>query len=408
MGKRKEKEEPVYAVPDCKTPKRLTELEEGTGYDDLDEPLYQNLLHEDLADKIAKNTQERVTQAGSFLTSNEGDIVLGLGRTRATGIHQDKEIQEIPQRTEPPPGNSILSGSPAETLQQATVANVPSTNSPEEPGESQEEEITLLERTHMANELKEFANLCRSVGQFKGEKDDDSEAYFNKLERWFKICNWGVDKKARAIAILFDGKAARFYEGLDETTRLNYEQAKKAMTKHFIPNQSHLTKWNNINKMKMKADQSVAEFYDEIRKAATKIEGITDMNLTSIFLNGLPKRLAEKVAEQQPKDLATALEKAKIFESVQLMPSESAAVDQVHQAKQNNRNDWLKEQEEMQKEEQDENNTKKLREINAKFDKQEIFNQQTLGILGRFEAMLQNDREQTKGHTFVGQERINS
>ena len=54
MGKRKEKEEPVYAVPDCKTPKRLTKLEEVTGYDDLDEPLYQNLLYEDLADKVEK------------------------------------------------------------------------------------------------------------------------------------------------------------------------------------------------------------------------------------------------------------------------------------------------------------------------------------------------------------------
>ena len=75
----------------------------------------------------------------------------------------------------------------------------------------------------------------------------------------------------------------------------------------------------------MKADQSVADFHDQIRLDAAKIEGITDLNMLDIFMNGLPKRLGEKVAEQDPPDLASALEKAKLFESVQTPYQDVAA-----------------------------------------------------------------------------------
>ena len=130
--------------------------------------------------------------------------------------------------------------------------------------DNQYEEPVNIETNRMADELKEFSGLQRSVGLFKGGKDEDVEAYFRKLERWFTLCGWDAPKKARTISILLEGKAAHMYEALEANTRADYALAKEEIIKTFRTNQSHLMRWNNINRLRMETGQSVSDFYHQI------------------------------------------------------------------------------------------------------------------------------------------------
>ena len=245
-------------------------------------------------------------------------------------------------------------------------------------------EPIVHEPQRMANndDLKELTGLQRSVGLFKGENEDDIEGYFRKIERWFALCNWDAGKKAKALSILLDAKAAHFYETLDAATRNDYAQTKDILIKTFRINQSHLMRWNNINRLQMQRGQSVGDFYHQLRKQATKIEGISDMNLLNIFLNGLPNKICEKVAEQAPADLASALEKAKLIESVQINKEADSAVGDQNSAKESQRQNWVKTLEGMKSEEQ-----KQIEILKKELKKS---NEQQQEMINRIESKLAN------------------
>ena len=108
-----------------------------------------------------------------------------------------------------------------------------------------------------------------------------------------------------------------FYEACSANIRANYEQLKEATIVHFKSSKSEILRWEELSQIKKLPHQSVAEFYDAIRKKANKIEGVSDKNLLMIFVGGLQNPLKNKVLAYEPNDLKTALEKAKLIESIE-------------------------------------------------------------------------------------------
>ena len=311
----------------------LTKNPRGNNADQEEEPIYQEV--EDDTIRKAKNIKEltaQILRLKDELRDEHKPTTPQEFEHSLEGEGSKEELKLALNAGESARATRSEHSSTSNSLYEEPVDN-PSLNQPHE------EPTTTLGR-NMA-ELKEFSGLQRSAGLFKGGKDEDVEAYFKKLERWFTLCNWDPEKKARSLSILLEGKAAQMYEALETNTRNNYDLAKDEIIKTFRSNQSHLLRWNNINRLRMETGQSVSEFHQQIQRQAAKIDGITDMNLLNIFLNGLPKRLCEKVAEQDPRDLATALEKALLIESVQIHNDIGSAPGAQSQSKEEHRKAWL-------------------------------------------------------------------
>ena len=68
--------------------------------------------------------------------------------------------------------------------------------------------------------------------------------------------------------------------------------------------------------MVKQSDQSVSEFYDDLKEEAESVEGVTDEQLRSIFILGLPKSLRLQVAAQETGTLNEALDKARLYEAL--------------------------------------------------------------------------------------------
>ena len=156
-----------------------------------------------------------------------------------------------------------------------------------------------------------------SIGKFYGESTEDVEKYFRKIERYHVHANYDDAAKRDMLPFGLEGKALDFYEGCSAAIRADYAQVKTAMVNHFKSNKSEIVRWEELSKIKKLPHQSVAEFYDSIRKKADKIQGVTDRNLLMIFMGGLQNPLKNKVAAYEPNDLGTALEKAKLIESIE-------------------------------------------------------------------------------------------
>ena len=144
-----------------------------------------------------------------------------------------------------------------------------------------------------------------AIGKFLGESTEDVEKYFRKIERYHVHANYDDAAKRDMLPFGLEGKALDFYEGCSATIRADYAQVKTAMVNHFKSNKSEIVRWEELSKIKKLPHQSVAEFYDSIRKKADKIQGMSDRNLLMIFMGGLQNPLKNKVLAYEPQDLTS-------------------------------------------------------------------------------------------------------
>ena len=166
------------------------------------------------------------------------------------------------------------------------------------------------------NDLKEITTLGLRPGNFKGTKNEDPEKFVKKFDRLAAYGGWDEAKKLQVFPLLLDDKAFDFYEASSQDTKTNYDALKKAFIAHFEPNKSNLVLWNELKAVTMSADQTIAEYHDELKKKAAKVEGVTDSHLMHVFLSGLPSDYKEHIALQEPNNLKECLQKARLFESI--------------------------------------------------------------------------------------------
>ena len=112
-------------------------------------------------------------------------------------------------------------------------------------------------------------------------------------------------------------KALDFYDNLSDVQKNNYAAVKEDIVNHFKQNKSEFVKWRELNRLKKRSDQTVADFYDNLRYRAGQLNGIPEENLLNIFMNVLDKTLRNKVATHEPLTLNLAKEKARLFENLE-------------------------------------------------------------------------------------------
>ena len=161
--------------------------------------------------------------------------------------------------------------------------------------------------------IETITSLC----SFTGSEGEDVEKFFRQLERLFNQAQYNDERKAEILPFSLKKKALDFYDNLSDVQKNNYATVKEAIVNHFKQNKSEFIKWRELNRLKKRSDQTVAEFYDNLRYRAGQLNGISEDNLLNIFMNGLDKNLRNKIATHEPLTLNLAKEKARLFESLE-------------------------------------------------------------------------------------------
>ena len=154
------------------------------------------------------------------------------------------------------------------------------------------------------NAIEIITSLC----SFSGKEGEEVEKFFRQIERLFNQAQYNDERKAEILPFSLEKKALDFYDNLSEEQKNNYAVAKEAILNHFKHNKSEFIKWSEINRLKKRPDQTVADFYDELRHRAAQLNGISEDNLLMLFMNGLEKPLRNKIATHEPLTLNLAKE----------------------------------------------------------------------------------------------------
>ena len=178
---------------------------------------------------------------------------------------------------------------------------------------------------HIDVRNQEMDNAARSLRdslmglnqeQFSGNKGEDPNAFFVRIDRQANFSGWNDDRKLHAVFLALRGTASDFAETLPAAVKANYEDLKEAITNHFKINKSKVLQWEEIQRFALKDGQSVTSYYDELRKLATSLGGISDEQLLVMFQRGLPRDLKIQVMAKEPRTLNEGLEAARLFEGM--------------------------------------------------------------------------------------------
>ena len=268
------------------------------------------------------HARRNLNVSGSYLFDDKNNILLGNWRGREpkdsfepddTSVREFNEHLDANQQVQL--GLKILA--PDSQISEQSGQTIGSEVAPRDPVSTSVNETNQLgesiEHAMAANDIKAYTSL----GKFLGESKEDVEKYFRKVERFQLQAGWPEDKKAGMVPFGLEGKALDFYETCPVAIRADYNQLRAAIIAHFKSNKSEILRWEELSKTKQKPAQSVANFYDDIRKKADKIQGVTERNLLMIFMGGLQNPLKNKVAAYEPQNLREALEKARLIESIE-------------------------------------------------------------------------------------------
>ena len=281
-------------------------------------PIYQSIPN---VVREIRNQTERLRSESDIFQEGDSQVYdnvdeLHLGGTQGDQLYSD------------PDRNIILTLTPPrrrrENLAQVNRGEYPELNQPEE-GLEQNQGQPLLDQEDLGLEDLEMENAARGLRdsimglnqeRFSGLKDEDPDTFFVRIERHANFSGWDEDRKLHAVFLALRGTASDFAETLPVATKANYDLLKTALTNHFKVNKSKVLQWQEIQDFSLRSGQSVTNYYDELRKLATRLGGISDEQLLVMFIKGLPRDLKIQVMAKEPRTLADGLDAARLFEGM--------------------------------------------------------------------------------------------
>ena len=158
--------------------------------------------------------------------------------------------------------------------------------------------------------------LALRLKNFTGQRGQDVERFFQKFDCLSMALGWDEPRRCLMLPLFLDDKAYCGYEMLAEEERAGYDVVKTEMISQFRENRTKLGLWEELNKLKKKEAQTVTEFCGEVRNSARKVGGVSDEQIKSIFLLGLPAKLRCDVLSHGNLALKQTLEKARLYEAM--------------------------------------------------------------------------------------------
>jgi hypothetical protein len=153
---------------------------------------------------------------------------------------------------------------------------------------------------------------------FEGEreKEDDFEAWFLGLRRYFQLHNYLSNLEAKIPTYHLHKKAAMWWDQLKQVehvneSRITWKKFKKYFYKEYLSEHFYNNKMKEFFKIRL-GSITMAEYENNFLGLLKYVRFIGDQKVKiKIFTSGLPAFYKEKIKYDEPKTLTEAIRKAK-------------------------------------------------------------------------------------------------
>ena len=176
-------------------------------------------------------------------------------------------------------------------------------------------------------------NLKVRPPTYTGSKTDvNIKNFFSKLDKFFISTNLDRDDYTAALGLCLEGDALEVYDSLNRNNDLEYLELKEQLISYFDNEQIELLVRSKIAKRKLRAGESVNEYFHELRRLAVKI-GMSDSELLHAFIEGLPETYAAHIVTSNPESPTEAFNLAKTLEQVKSLYKGKSGLEEIKMAK---------------------------------------------------------------------------
>ena len=173
-----------------------------------------------------------------------------------------------------------------------------------------------MEEDDHNNQPRGFRNIKLRVPQFSGKKTENVKHFLSKFRKYADFQNVEDDDMVEALGLCLESDALEFYDTLMRNNEeIGFEEVQDALITRFDDERIRLVIRAKINKRKLKAGESVTDFFNDIRRMGDKID-LDDESLLFSFINGLSPSAAEIIICQNPTTALDAFQLAKNVEQL--------------------------------------------------------------------------------------------
>ena len=182
-----------------------------------------------------------------------------------------------------------------------------------------EEHERRLERNMEAEARRGIRNIKLRPPQFSGKRNENVKQFFSKFTKYAEHQGIAEEDMVEATSLVLEGDALEMYDSLVRNNAdLDYEGLKDTMIAHYDEDKIDFVVRSRINKRMLKSNESVTDYFNDLRKEAMKID-LGDEALLYAFIEGLPAYMAEHIVCQNPRTPTEALNCAKTLEQIKQM-----------------------------------------------------------------------------------------
>ena len=161
--------------------------------------------------------------------------------------------------------------------------------------------LTLIDALHH-KDLFQYA--------FSGLPSENIHVFFQKFDNYCVNFNKNVAYQLRTLPSLLDKRAYEFYDSLPAETKTDLVSLKEQLIDYFTPQKlPPLFAYERLHKLTM-GDSNVQEYFERLM-AETRHLNLPDVQLTALFVNGLPVHIKNYVRNKNPANLKEALKLAR-------------------------------------------------------------------------------------------------
>jgi hypothetical protein len=148
------------------------------------------------------------------------------------------------------------------------------------------------------------------------EREDDAEAWFLGLRRYFQLHNYSSNLEARISTYHLHGKAAMWWDQLKQVehvneSRITWKQFKKYFQKEYLSEHLYDKKMQEFFELRL-GSMTMEEYEKNFLGLLKYVRFIGDKKVKiQRFLSGLPTFFKENIMYDKPKTLTEAIRKAK-------------------------------------------------------------------------------------------------
>ena len=161
---------------------------------------------------------------------------------------------------------------------------------------------------------------------FSGDECEDVREFISNFARAGKLNGWNEDNLALGLPLYLKGHASIWFKTLENPDGMKFNELSAALISHFAYGASVWRIRQALSQRRQLENESVADFLYSIRSYCVQLN-LPRSEWMHYFVLGLKPEIREYVILQQPKDLETAENFARLRESVLTSPHKAATFD---------------------------------------------------------------------------------